>query len=485
MGRARPEFDVLAIGGGSAGLAVSISARLLGFRVAQVERHRMGGECLWTGCVPSKALLHAARLAHEARRAVAAGLVAGEPDPLVDFGRVMAHVRAAIATIAPVDSAAAQARRGITVFEAPAALLGEGRVRVGDRVVTARNVVICTGSRPHVPDLPGLREAGYLTNETLFDLQRRPEHLIVLGGGPVGVEMAQAFRRLGSRVTLLQRNRHLLPRDDPEAGEAIRRVLEREGVAVHTGAVTRCVEPGEAAGRQRLRFGVAETELAVEGDAILIAAGRRPIVEGLGLERAGVAVGPDGIVVDRYLRTSAPGVWACGDCVGPYRFTHAAETQGRLIARNLLVPWLMQPIDYRAMPWATFTDPESAHVGLTEAAARERHGARRVRAVRLPLTEVDRAITDDATEGFVKLTLAGGRLVGAQVVAPRAGELVQQLALLLDRRIPLEALSVTHIYPAYAYALHQAGDRASFGLRRGSRALSGALSALQWLARRT
>jgi len=479
---ARPDFDILVVGGGSAGLTVSIAGRALGMRVAQVERYRMGGECLGTGCVPSKALLHAAALAHAAREAAEAGLVEADPAAPIDFGRAMAHVQAAIETIAPHDSAQAQGRRGIKVFDAHATLLGGGRVQVGAQTVTARHIVLCTGSRPRIPDVPGMDQLVYHTHETIFGLTHLPGQLAIIGGGPEGCELAQAFARLGSRVVLIQRNRRLLANDDEEASALIRTVLEREGVTVLTSALLKRVVPSDVHHARLLHVDVNGQEHTIEADAVLVAAGREPVVDGLGLDEAGVKVGPDGIVVDAYMRTTAPGIWACGDCVGPYRYTHAAETQGRQLVRNLLFPWKMRPIDLRGLPWATFTDPESAHVGLTEAAARSKYGKGAIRTVLLPLSEVDRAVCEGATDGFVKYTLRGQKLVGAQVVAPRAGELIQQLALLLHQRLPRHVLESAHVYPTYSYALHQANDRANYVRRSESRVWSFTLRVLRRFA---
>lgn len=462
------DFDVVVIGGGAAGLTVAVGGAGLGLRVALVERHRLGGECTWTGCIPSKALLHVAGLAHAAREL--AGLATGsEPPPAgqpagppVDFARAIAHVRRARETIARTEDARALRARGVTVLLGEAVLLPRVRtgrrnaVAVDGRPYSARHVVLATGSEPAIPPVPGLAEARHLTNETLFDaLDTLPPRLAVIGGGPVGCEMAQAFARLGSRVTLFQSGPRLLPRDDPDASAAVQQALARDGVTIRTGVRLSRVDPSPDGGRG--------ATLAVEGtgtvtaDAVLVSAGRHPRTAGLGLEEAGVRLGRDGIAVDHYLQTSAPGVWAVGDCAGPYRFTHMADVQGRAVLRNVLVPWLKRKVDYRVVPWATFTDPEVAHVGLTEPQARERHG-RRCAVVHLPLGRVDRAVTDGATDGFIKLVLRGQTILGAQVVAPRGAELIQELALAMQRRLPVGVLSMVHVYPSYSYGLHQAND---------------------------
>ncbi len=466
-----PEFDVIVVGGGAAGLTVAVGGAGLGLRVALVERGRLGGECTWTGCVPSKALLHVAGVAAAARRG-AAWSVEGHSAPTVDFAKAMAHVRGARREIAAAESPGALRRHGVAVYEGTAHLpagieggrrrvragRGGGVVEVDGRSLSSRHVVLATGSEAAVPPIPGLAETRYLTNETLFDeLDTLPSRLAIVGGGPIGVEMAQAFARLGSSVTLFQSGPRLLPRDDPAASATVRAALERDGVTVRTGVrLTRAI-PAPAGGRGATLS--AEGLDDVVADALLVAAGRRPRTAGMGLEAAGITVGKDGIQVDEYLQTGVPGIWAVGDVIGPYRFTHMADVQGRAVLRNIMFPWRKRKIDYRVVPWATFTDPEVGHVGLTEAEARKGQRAN-VSAVHLPLSRVDRAVADGATEGFIKLVLRGQTILGAQVVAPRAAELVQEVALAMQHRLPLSALSMVHIYPAYVYGLHQAGDEA-------------------------
>jgi pyruvate/2-oxoglutarate dehydrogenase complex dihydrolipoamide dehydrogenase (E3) component len=496
-----PDFDVLAIGGGAAGLTIAIGGAGLGLRVALVERHRTGGECTWTGCVPSKALLHAGAVAAAARQAAAwstdreAGASGTDATDEVggvrlDFGKVLAHVRGARTAIGEEESPDALRRRGITVLEGTARLLpratgaagaaGGHTVVVDGRQVTATHVVIATGSDPATAPIPGLDAVRFFTNESVFDeLDALPDRLAVIGGGPIGCELAQAFARLGSRVTLLEAAPRLLMNEDEDVAPVVRAALERDGVVVHTDAQITGVASALGGGRGATL--TARGIAAVEADALLVAAGRRARTSGFGLEEAGVALTKNGIEVDEHLQTRVPGVWAIGDCVGPYRFTHVAEMQGRLVLRNILFPWKKQRFDDRVLPWATFTDPEVGHVGLTEAQARERHGDR-AEALTFPLSKVDRAVTEGATDGFIKLVLTSGarglrglrgqQILGAHIVAPRAGELVQQVALAMQHNLPVSALSMMHVYPAHAYGLHQAGDRA--GLRR----LSGGFASL-------
>jgi pyruvate/2-oxoglutarate dehydrogenase complex dihydrolipoamide dehydrogenase (E3) component len=467
----RSAYDLIVIGGGSAGLSAAELAATLGARVALLDRERLGGECLYTGCVPSKALLHVAHVASHIRAAGELGLDARLAP--VDLGAVAEYVQRAIRTIRDqTDNPEHFQRLGADVGFGEVRFLSADRLALNGRSVRAKRFLICTGSRPSVPTIPGLEEAGYQTNETIFALRMLPARLAVLGGGPVGCELGQAFARLGSQVTILQRAEQLLPRDEPEAAAVLRARLEAEGVTVVTHAsVTGIAQP---AGSKVVTFTSPQTpdtrgqpqEVAV--DALLVAVGRSPNVAELDLDAAGVRYDPrTGISVDRRLRTSNARIYAVGDVIGGYRFTHAAALQARTAVRNALFPG-GTALDERVMPWATFTEPEVAHVGLTEEQARREHGAG-VRAFTQPLREVDRAVTDGATAGFVKLVSAkDGRLLGAQIVGHLAGEYINELALALQRKLTLADLgATTHVYPTMALAIQQAaGGYTSAKLRR-------------------
>ncbi len=484
MASTQPQFDLTVIGAGSGGFAAAITGVTLGLRVALVERGRIGGECLWTGCVPSKALLHAAALAQAAREAARWNGSDASAPPL-DFQAVIRHVHAARTTIEASENQEALEGRGITVVRGTARIAAPGVVAVDKRQFRSRHIVIATGSRPAVPSLPGLKAAGYFTNETVFDqLSELPARLAIIGGGPVGVELAQVFARLGSRVTVLCRSPRLLPREEREVSQTLQTFLEREGVVLRTGVTAQEAVPAAADGAHRVIYrSKDDAHGAVVADRIVVAIGRCPNVEGLGLTAVGGAVGANGVRVDSYLRTTVPGVWACGDASGGYRFTHVAEAEARLIIRNIMFPWFKQKMDYAVVPWTTFTEPEIGRVGCTEQEARERHG-RKVTVECLPLSHTDRAVTDAATDGFIKLVLLGQRLLGAHIVGPRAGELIQQLALLMHHKLPVSALTMIHTYPTYSYALHQANDAYIISRLAHSRVQRWFYAALRLLARR-
>lgn len=450
------DFDLIAIGGGSAGLVTAAVAAGLGARAAIVEKSRLGGECLWTGCVPSKALIHGARVAHQLRHAAAVGVPPAAPAP-ESLGGVLQYARNSRRRVEEADAVEPLlSELGVRFF------YGEGRFRSarefvldGD-VLRARHFVLCSGSRPRLPEIAGLRESGYRTNTTIFDLERPPRALAVVGGGPVGVELAQAFQRLGTQVTLLQRGPRILPRDDGELVERLTERLRAEGVELLTGVEVTAAHAAPA-GRE-LRFRTGSGERVAACDEILIAAGRSPNVEGLGLDQIGVRCGTEGVQVDRHLRTTVRNVWACGDIIAGPQFSHAAEYAAKVVVQNALLPVRMTAHLDR-MPWATFTDPELAHAGLTEAAARERGMA--IEVFRHPFARDDRALVDAEDFGMVKLVVraGSGRLLGAQILGPRAGELIQEAVLALDRGLSVRHLADTvHVYPTLSVAVQRAAQ---------------------------
>lgn len=459
-------LDLIVIGGGTAGLVTAAGSAGLGARVALIERDRLGGECLWSGCVPSKALIAAAGAAATARDCPRWGVRTGAVD--VDFDRAMQWVRAVQQRIAPHDSPERFRGLGVDVVLGEARFTGERTIAVDGRTLVAKRVVIATGSSPAVPPIDGLRDVPFLTNETIFSLERCPATLLVLGGGPIGLELAQAFGRLGSTVHVLESAAHLLPREDHEMGALLAERLRAEGVHLHLGATVTRVARGAGGTGIRLTAARAEGEggqrgddamLTLDGDALLVATGRTPRVDSLALAQGGIETGRQGLLVDDTLRTTARNVWAAGDCVGPLRFTHVADYQARLVVRNAFFP-LRGSARYDAVPWVIFTDPELAHVGLTEHEARERYG-QRVRVWRRPFADVDRAITDGETTGLVKLvTTDRGTILGGHILGHGAGNMIGEITLAITRGISATALGNTiHPYPTYPDVIKQTAEQ--------------------------
>ncbi|MFO1412931.1 MAG: mercuric reductase [Burkholderiales bacterium] len=451
---ARPEFDIVVIGGGSGGLVVAAGGSALGAKVALVERHRLGGDCLWTGCVPSKALLRSARAAHEMRQAARFGLAPADPQP--DLAQVMARVRSVIAAIEPHDSPERFRALGVDVIFGDGRFVASDAFEVDGRRLTARTFVIATGSRPAVPPIPGLDRVPFLTNETLFDLREDVPALAVIGGGPVGVEMAQAFRRLGSAVTLVEMGPALLPREDRDVAAVVAAQLERDGVTVLCGTTV-----ARASGTARdvelvLRTG--DTQRALAATHVLVATGRTPNVDTLGLDAAGVAVERGRLVLDDRLRTTQRHIFAVGDAAGGPQFTHVAEQHAGVVLRHAIfrMGWAKPST---AIPWCTYTDPELARVGLSEDEAKSRGMDHRV--YRFPFADVDRAQADGETEGFAKLVTApDGRILGAAIVGAQAGELIAEYTLALTHGMKADAVSGTiHAYPTLASVSRRAADQ--------------------------
>jgi pyruvate/2-oxoglutarate dehydrogenase complex dihydrolipoamide dehydrogenase (E3) component len=429
------DTDILVIGAGSAGLSVAAGAVQLGARVVLCEKAMMGGDCLNYGCVPSKSLIRAAEVAHLVRDGGRFGVNGHEPG--IDFAAVRGHIRSVIDGIAPNDSEERFTGLGVRVVRAAARFVGRSEVEAGGERFRARRIVVATGSSPAVPPIPGIEHVPYLTNETVFELAERPEHLIVIGGGPIGVELAQAHRRLGARVTLLERFA-IMPKDEADAVDVVRSAIVREGVEVVERAEINELgaEGNGVAVRYRSGSG---SDVRVVGSHLLVAAGRRPNVEGLDLEAAGIAYAARGIDVDARLRTSNHKIYAIGDVTGGLQFTHMAAHQASVVVRNALFR-LPAKVDLRAVPWVTYTDPELAQVGLTRSMAGERGIA--VEAVVAQLEDNDRARAEGETRGFVRILVdRAGRVVGATIVGPRAGELIQLWGLVIQERIKLSRVA--------------------------------------------
>jgi pyruvate/2-oxoglutarate dehydrogenase complex dihydrolipoamide dehydrogenase (E3) component len=426
--------DLCVLGAGSAGLSIAAGASQLGAETILIEKHKMGGDCLNYGCVPSKALLVAAKAAAFHRHSADLGVHYAEPQ--IDFAAVHGHVQGVIAAIAPMDSVERFEGLGVSVLRGAAHFTGPGEVEVDGIRIRARRFVVATGSMPLVPPIPGLSEVDYLTNESVFDLTQRPEHLIVIGGGPIGCELGQAFRLLGARVSIVEMA-SILPKDDPELVEILRRRLRADGIELHEGAKVVGVARTEAGLRVEIERDGARQ--AISGSHLLLAVGRVPGVEGLGLEAAGIEYDRRGIKADARLRTTNPKVYAAGDIAGGLQFTHVAGYHAGIVIKNALFRWPAK-LDTSAVPWVTYTAPELAHVGLSESAAREAHGA--VNILRWPFAENDRAQAERHLHGMVKAVVrTNGKILGATILGAQAGELIQPWVLAMSQGLKIGALA--------------------------------------------
>jgi len=441
-------YDLAVIGAGSAGLTAAAFAIQLGARVALVEKSRTGGDCTWSGCVPSKTLLKTAKIAHQMRTAAAHGLTPVEP--AVDLSRVMTHVRSVVADVYQHESPESLSADGIDVFLDTGHFIDSRSIAVGDTTLAARRFLLATGAQPLVPPIPGLETVGYLTYESIWNLESLPRHLIVVGAGPIGCEMAQAFRRLGADVTMVVSRDRVLPHDEPDAASVLADVFGSEGIEL-------CYEArAERTWKEGNDIHLVASGKELVGDALLLALGRRPSVNGLDLEKAGVAYSANGIEVDNNLRTSQRHIYAAGDCIGSYQFTHYAGWQAVMAVRNALLPRASKGVTDR-VPWTTFTDPEVAHVGLTEEQARKTFGDTMM-TCEWPMERVDRARAEGQKAGFVKLVhKKDGTLLGVTIVAAVAGEMIHEWIVALERGLKVGDLAnIIHVYPTYSTASMQA-----------------------------
>ena len=471
------EYDLTIIGGGSAGLVLAVAGAKLGVKTALVEKHRLGGDCLWTGCVPSKAILKSAKIAHYIKEADKYGIRV--KDNQVDFGRVMAYVRSTQHTIEREHDNPERFREmGVDVifgeghFESPTTFVVEDTENDQTLTLKSKKFVITTGSRPTAPDIPGMDSDDYLDSENVWELDQLPERLLVIGAGPIGIELGQAFHRLGAKVTIVQRSDRILTKEDTEVSEKMLSYLQEDGIEIllNTNPVQvkqiktpfseelnpdiAVWEPQNTAPSKeyRVQLKAANTgdEREIVADRILIAAGRKPNIEGLELEKIGVKINKRGIEVNNKLRTPVRNIYAAGDVIGHYLFTHVAASQATQIVRNICFPG-SSAIDYSVVPWTTFCDPEVARCGLTEAEAREKHGM--VDVFRVDLHDVDRAVAEGETKGFIKVvaTRWTGKLLGVHLVGPNAGEVIHEFVLAMNARIPLRKLgSIIHVYPTFS-----------------------------------
>ena len=454
------EFDLAIIGGGSAGLLAAQVAPKLGLRAALIERSRLGGDCLWTGCVPSKALLASAKAAHILRNAGKYGLPAHEPE--IDTAAVWRRIREIQESIAAgEDSPEAVRDGGADVIFGEATLADAHTVRVGERTLTARYILICTGSRPATPPIDGLQDVGFLSSENLFQQERAPDSLLIVGGGPIGVEMAQAMNRLGVKVTLLEMAGGILARDEPTLTALLTEVLRDEGVDVQTNV--QLLRASLDNGGKVLQGTLAGEERSWSAAEILVTAGRTPNIDSLRLDDAGVRVGPRGIIVDKKLRSSVKSVYAVGDCAGRFLFTHTAGAETAAALRNMFYPGTQDAPEI--VPWTTFTDPELAHVGMTSDEARAARGEDQVRVYERDIGLSDRGRAESAPPGRVIVVAdTSHKILGAHILAPPAGEMIGQFTLAMAQGIKLIPAfrDLIQVYPTFSTGLAQLTEDAVY-----------------------
>ncbi|MBW4459009.1 MAG: NAD(P)/FAD-dependent oxidoreductase [Nodosilinea sp. WJT8-NPBG4] len=436
------DYDLVIIGGGSAGLVAASAAAQLKAKVALVElASSLGGDCLHHGCVPSKSLIHASRVAHEVVRGPEFGVYAQLEK--IDFQAALGHVHRVIDTIQVHDSTERFESLGVEVIYGKGKFTDSRTFTVNGRALKARSYIIATGSRPANPGIEGLEAAGYITNLTVFSLKHQPQSLAVIGSGPIGCELGQSFARLGTEVTLIGGQDHILPKEDAEAAAVVQAQMEKDGVRILNGTRAQRVEVID--GKKHVHT----TNGTVVVDDILLAAGRAPNVDSLNLEAAGVAVGKEGITVNAKLQTTNFRIYAAGDVIGGYRFTHVAGYEAAVAMQNALL-FPTKTADYRVIPWATFTDPELARVGLTEAEARQRYDD--VYILKQDFAGVDRALAEASGQGFAKIiTRRNGKILGAHLVGPHAGELIHEIVLAMSNNLKVGTLTgMIHIYPTLA-----------------------------------
>lgn len=471
---AQYDYDIVVIGGGAAGLTASGMAASLGAKTALIERDRTGGECTWSGCVPSKALLRAARAAHEMRTADRYGLRAVEPE--IDFRSVMEQVRRTRREIyQEADAPEKITLRGIDLIKADATFIDPHTLALSgeeSRTIRGRYFIICSGSSPQVPPIAGLTPDLFVTNTSVFELDELPRRLLVLGAGPVGVEMAQAFRRLGSDVAVVDRETEILPHEEPECAAYLRERLMAEGIRFSLGVGIDHITRDDQGHYAQVSDG--HFWSSIRFDKVLIAAGRSPNIDGLGLDIAGVEFSEKGITINHSSQTSVSHIYACGDVAEGLRFTHVAEDMAKTAVMRLL---LKLPATYErsVVPWVTFTDPELAHIGKTSAELTAEKT--RFETIRFPYNKIDRALTDRKEGGFILLHVSSGKLFGAQIVGEQAGEMINEIALAMKNNLSLRDISGTiHAYPTYLLGVRRAADQ--WYIRQGSKKLVGALQSI-------
>ncbi len=451
------DFDVVVLGGGAAGLFAASGTQGLGAKTCMIEKNKLGGDCTWYGCIPSKALLKSAHALSLAKRLKSFGISSG--DSQYDTSKVMSHVRDIINTVSTHHPAELFEKRGIKVIFGSPKFVDSRTVEVNGERIFSKRFIIATGSHPVVFPIPGLKDVDFLTNETVFDLNTLPKSMIVLGGGPIGIELSQAFSRLGVEVSIVEMLDRILFREDFEASEILVNVLKKDGIKIFTGK--KAVKFRKENGHTIVTLEDKDKNISeIRGERVLVAVGRAPNTQGLDLEKAGVNYEKAGIKVSEFLQTSQANIFACGDVAGPYLFSHIAAYQAAITVRNVLFPILRQKVNYDSVPWATFTDPELAHLGLTEEEAKERYG-QDIRVYRNYLRETDRAVTDLEEDGLAKVICdKKGYILGAHIVGANAGEIIHEYVLAKAQKLDVGKLSSTiHIYPTLSQVVKKTGDQ--------------------------
>jgi pyruvate/2-oxoglutarate dehydrogenase complex dihydrolipoamide dehydrogenase (E3) component len=445
----RFDYDLIVIGTGSGGISSANFAAGLGKKVALIEKSQIGGDCTWFGCVPSKALLNAARIAHRVRKVEEYGMKFS-PGTTLDAGNIMEYVRNLRAGVYEHEKPEVWEKKGVDVYIASAEFLDDHRIQINDKILSAKKFVIATGSRPFIPPIEGLSNIPYITVENIFEMKTLPKSMITLGGGPVGIELSSAFVRLGVDVTLIHRHEAILPRDEPEMAGMLAECLMKEGMKIlfEANAVKFYKKDAKIIAEVKNKD---ERILTLETDSILVASGREVALEGLGLEKAGVFYTKRGIQTDATLRTTAKNIYAVGDVLGGYEFSHIAEYQAVIAVKNAMLPFpIKERVNYEHIVWGTFTDPELAHSGMTEAQAREKYGDA-IKVYRFDYKDIDRAVIDRNTVGFGKFIIGkGGKLLGIHILGERASDILHEAQVLKVFGIPFHKIApVVHIYPTY------------------------------------
>ena len=451
------DYDIVVIGAGSAGLTACKLANGLGRKTALIEKRKIGGDCTWFGCIPSKTLIKSANIAHQVTRLTEFGLTSSNPVKL-KAKKVMSHVRAVVEADAASHPAESYQAEGINVFFGHARFVDNHRIEVADKLISSRKFVICTGSSPAVPPVEGIQNVSFLTNETVFDLEILPESMIIMGAGPIGIEMASALNRLGVNVTVLLRSGQILKKEDRELADRLLRILQAEGVTISTNTQTKKIS------RQRNKIIAAvedkQGRRQIEAESLLVAVGRKPNITDLDLQKAGIEFDKTGIKVDSHLKTTAKNIYAAGDVVPPYLFTHIAEYEAIVAATNASLPIPIKKANYENVLWCTYTDPELAHAGLTEEKAREKYGDN-ISIYKWQHKDVDRAKTDLEEHGFSKFICdKKAKLLGIHILGHSGAELMHEAQLAKSTGLPFSKIaSIIHAYPSYSDAVRQPAKR--------------------------